>query len=104
MPNLAGMAHLDAVMTVVEHAHEIPGEGVRLCVHGLVPCPAHHLLRPQQVHCTWAQQPLNLTGNPVTTACAYLQACPLCFHLQVAEPPAHQQMHVSSRNQMAGRS
>ena len=43
--------HLDAVVAVIEHAHEIPSEAVRLCVHGLVPCSADDLLRPQQPHC-----------------------------------------------------
>lgn len=43
--------NLDAVVAVIEHAHEVPGEGVWLSVHGFIPCSAPQLLRPQQLHC-----------------------------------------------------
>ena len=79
VPNELMRAHLDTEMAVVEHAHEVPSEGVRLCVHGFVPCPAHHLLCPQQVHCTWHNSLSILTGRPVTTVFAHLQEGPRNF-------------------------
>ncbi len=53
--------HLHAVVAVVQHAHEVPGEGVRLRVHGLIPGSAYDLLRPQQPHCSRHTQNVSLS-------------------------------------------
>jgi hypothetical protein len=61
--------HLDAVVAVVEHAHEVPGEGVGLRVHGLVPGSAHYLLCPQQPHCRWHQEESHSHQHSIVSLC-----------------------------------
>lgn len=62
--------YLDPVDAVVHHAHDVPREGVGLCVVAGIPRSARNLLRLEQINCAMTQhaQFKGLGSRPYPTA------------------------------------